>query len=347
MLKEAIGTGSTIDAAKEAALAELNAPVEAEIKFETLEFPSKKVLGLFGGSPAKVKVSYEAPDVAQPKQKDTGAAAKKVTENTKPAKANTAKKPEQSEKASAKAKGTPEGFAVCNSEAEAYISAILKGMGLSEIKVSSKADDESVSFEIECGDNYGSIIGRRGETLDAIQYLTRLVVNKNGGSDYKRVSINIGNYREKREQTLQELAKKYSEKVKKYGRNFTLDPMNPYERRVIHTTVQDIEGVSSHSVGDDANRRVIITPNDEYKKPQGNYNSGYNNGRGRYNNNNRGNGGGNKNGGNRNGGNRGGGYNNRRPASSSGNNNANENRAPRSDVHGATLYGKIETKKPE
>ncbi len=315
MLKEAIGTGSTIDAAKEEALKALNAPEDADIKFETLEFPTKKVLGIFGGSPAKVKVSYEAPDPVAPKRKaaEPKPAASKPEKAEKKEKAKKEKAPEQEQ-----TDRKPVFNADCNAAAEQYITSILTGMGISDVKVASSVDVDCLKFEIECGDGYGTVIGRRGETLDAIQYLTRLFVNKNGGSDYKRVSINVGNYREKREQTLEDLAVKYSEKVKKYGRSFTLDPMNPYERRVIHTTVQGIEGVTSHSVGDDSNRRVVISPTEEYKKP-------YNNNRGRYN---RGSGRG--------------GYN-RKPSRSV--EAEAPARAPRSDIDGATLYGRIEPKK--
>mgnify|MGYP000146358723 CR=1 FL=1 len=95
-------------------------------------------------------------------------------------------------------------------------------------------------FELDCGDDYGIVIGRRGETLDAIQYLARMVANR-GVSGYKRVSINIGNYREKRKGALVSLAKKDAARAVRTGRNITLEPMNPYERRIIHTAVQEVE----------------------------------------------------------------------------------------------------------
>ena len=282
MIKEAIGTGATLEEAKEAALRELNAPEETDVKYEVLERPKSKVLGIFGGSPAKVKAFYEYEDDPFAKAKD-------------------------------------------------YILNILKNLGIEEAEISVEADEEDVRFSIECGDDYGSVIGRRGETLDAIQYLTRLVINK-GSEDYKRVSINVGNYREKRENTLRSLARKNAAKVRKYGRNVVLEPMNPYERRIIHTTVQEIEGVTSHSVGSDGDRKVVITLEEGVKPTNG---GGYNRGRGGYNK-----GGYNKGGyrGNR-GGNGGRRYNNESSESSA------PSRAPRSDYAGASLYGKIEINK--
>lgn len=285
MIKEAFGTGSTIDEAREAALKELNAPEDADVKYDVIEMPKAKVFGLFGGSPAKMRAYYEIEDKIVADSNETFAKAKD------------------------------------------YVLTILKSLGIEEAEIEIEADDEEVRISISCGDDYGSVIGRRGETLDAIQYLTRLVINR-GSEEYKRVSINVGNYREKRENTLRALARKNAAKVRKYGRNVVLEPMNPYERRIIHTTVQDIEGVTSHSVGSDGDRKVVITLEEGVKPTNG---GGYNRGRGGYNK------GGNR-GGYRNGGNRGG-Y--RRESSDVPSAPA---RAPRSDSAGS-LYGKIEINK--
>ena len=189
-------------------------------------------------------------------------------------------------------------------------------MGVQDASISSSEDDESVYVQLDCGNDYGYVIGRRGETLDAIQYLTCLVINK-GKDNYKRVSINAGNYREKREETLRELAKKNAARVKKYGRNVCLDPMNPYERRIIHTTIQEIEGVDSHSIGSESDRRVVITLAEGFKA------TNPSNGRGRRGDYRR--------------------YDNR---SRSKEQPAAPTRAPRSDLEGS-LYGKIEPKAKE
>ena len=111
---------------------------------------------------------------------------------------------------------------------------------------------------IECED-YGIIIGRRGETLDSLQYLTSLAI-KNGTNKYVRVTLNVGDYRAKREETLKALATKNANFVARTGRRYSFEPMNPYERRIIHTAVQEVEGVTSRSVGSGMDRRVLIEP---------------------------------------------------------------------------------------
>jgi spoIIIJ-associated protein len=140
-----------------------------------------------------------------------------------------------------------------------YLKSILEGMGFSGVTVTAKETDEDIFFEINCEEDYGNIIGRRGETLDALQYLTRLFVNRFENND-KRVALNVGDYRSRREETLRALAKRQANKVLKYKKSTALEPMNPYERRIIHTAIQEIEGVTSHSVGEGDRRRVVITP---------------------------------------------------------------------------------------
>lgn len=310
MIKEAIGIGKTVDEARENAATQLNAPFEADVKFEVVEMPKKKAFGIFGKeTPAKVKAFYELPD-EQPAAKPA-------------AKEKKANKPVHSTKAPAVKEKKP----VANPEAfegtKAYIRSILKGLGITECEIELAEEEDGIAIELDCGENYGVVIGRRGETLDAIQYLVRLYMNK-GKESYKRVSINIGNYREKRAETLRELAKRNAAKVLRNGRNAVLDPMNPYERRIIHTAIQEIEGVESHSVGSDSERKVVITLAEGFK-PTNHDNRRYNN-----------------RGGNRGGYNRGG-RGNSKPAQSAPQQPA---RSPRSDISTASRYGKIEPKKP-
>ena len=313
MIKEAFGKGATTEAAIEAAKSELGAPWDADVQIEVLKTAKKKTLGLFGGSLAEVRAYYEAPDEVK----------KPAVKNQKPAKPEKkaeAKKPEAKKEAAPKKDETPKQtertVGAASKAAEAYIKNILEGMGVQDASISSSEDDESVYVQLDCGNDYGYVIGRRGETLDAIQYLTRLVINK-GKDNYKRVSINAGNYREKREETLRELAKKNAARVKRYGRNVCLDPMNPYERRIIHTTIQEIEGVDSHSIGSESDRRVVITLAEGFKA------TNPSNGRGRRGDYRR--------------------YDNR---SRSKEQPAAPTRAPRSDLEGS-LYGKIEPKAKE
>ncbi len=283
---EAIGTGATIDEARENAIKELNAPASADVRTEIVAYPQKKILGLFGGSPAKAKAYYEVPDAPKKAEPVKAPKADKKPQAEKAPKAEK-KAPAKAEPVKAE-KAAEEARAAVDTDkseslkaATAYLKEILTGMGVADVKIDAYATQEKeVILELDCGDDYGIVIGRRGETLDSIQYLTRLVANKHKlENEYSRLSINVGNYREKRKNALRELAKKNSDKVLKYGRNVTFEPMNPYERRIIHTAVQEIEGVTSHSVGSDSSRRVVITLA-EGVKPTHPSKGGYNRGRG-------------------------------------------------------------------
>ncbi len=318
---EAMGTGATVEEARMKAIAELGAPEDADVHTEIVAYPAKKILGLFGGSPAKAKAYYEIPD--EPKAQTKAPKAEKKAPADKK-KAEPAKKAAKAEKAAEPAETvkTPVNVAESKSLSVAvdYLKEVLGGMGVSDISVEAyRTQENEIIFDLDCGDDYGIVIGRRGETLDSIQYLTRLVANKHKTeNEYLRISINVGSYREKRKTALRELARKNSQKVLKYGRNVTFEPMNPYERRIIHTAVQEIEGVTSHSVGTDSNRRVVITLA-EGVKPTNPSRNGYNRGRGGR-----------------------GGYNNRGGKKTSSVVDA-PSRAPRTDAGAekVSLYGKI------
>ena len=214
MLREAIGIGATVDEAKEAACKELGVETyDDNIEFEVIEMQAKKVLGLFGGRPAKVKATFKL-SAAQ--------------------------------------------------AAEDYIKNIIKNMELNDITVSTTEADNVITIDIE-GEDVGFIIGRRGETLDALQYLACLAANRIDSS-YKRVVINTGDYREKREKTLESLGRRLAIKAAKTGRKSSLEPMNPYERRIIHTAVQKVNGATSWSEGENMNRHVVIGPDGKNKE---------------------------------------------------------------------------------
>ncbi|HHV98731.1 MAG TPA: protein jag [Clostridiaceae bacterium] len=137
-----------------------------------------------------------------------------------------------------------------------FLQNVFQKMGVSA-EIEAKEYDDTLYLEIKADDS-GIIIGRRGETLDALQYLVSLVVNKNR-EVYKKVTIDIENYRHKREETLVKLANRLAERVIKYKKSITLEPMNPYERKVIHSTLQDNKYVETYSIGNDPNRKVVIT----------------------------------------------------------------------------------------
>lgn len=139
----------------------------------------------------------------------------------------------------------------------AYVERMLGIMGIQDVKVTPRYYEDNVCLQL-AGTGLGVIIGRRGETLDSIQYLSSLVANR-GEGDYIRVNIDSGNYREKRERTLEALARKLANTAVRTGKSTTLEPMNPYERRIIHGAVSQVKGATSTSVGVDPNRRVVIS----------------------------------------------------------------------------------------
>lgn len=263
MIKEAIGFGNTVEEAKEDAILKLGARMDEDVQIEVISMPKAKVLGLFGGSKAEVKVSVERPD---PKPSKKNAKAKKEDKKAVEKKAD--KKPAAEKKAKAKVEEPqkPEIEAVAASEipadskagkAIAYLKSILDNLGCENVDIKAAVRENGALIILE-GEGLGVIIGHRGETLDALQHLVSLAANNGGG--YFKVTLNIGNYREKREQTLVALAKRMSAQVLRNKRSRSLEPMSPYERRIIHTTVQEIEGVVSSSIGEGSRRRVVISP---------------------------------------------------------------------------------------
>lgn len=147
--------------------------------------------------------------------------------------------------------------------AQDYLKNIFNKMGIVDFTMTAEETEGGAVINVE-GEDVGFIIGHRGETLDAIQYLTGLVAN-HVDNEYYRISINIGNYREKREKTLEILGRKLAFKACKTGAKTSLEPMNPYERRIIHTAVQKVRGATSWSEGENLLRHVVIGPDPDYK----------------------------------------------------------------------------------
>ncbi len=141
------------------------------------------------------------------------------------------------------------------SDAEIFLNTVFKHMGVPAVATSEETED-ALRIDLT-GDSTGVLIGRRGETLDALQYLTSLVVNK-GSDEYRRVIVDTENYRAKREETLVKLANRIAGKVAKTGKRVVLEPMNPYERRVLHSTLQNHPKVETISEGEEPYRRVVI-----------------------------------------------------------------------------------------
>ena len=263
-------TGKTEDEAISKALAQLNMDRD-DVSVEILERAKSGFLGL-GSSPAKVRVSYGPEEVeelpkAEPvvekpvveKKAEKPAASEKKTEKKPEKKAPKKDKPAKAEApVVAAAPAADLGEEVNDEKAQAirkFLAGLLEQMDSAAAVKVYQPEKGRYKVILE-GENLGALIGRRGETLDAIQQLTSYAVNRTGGR--VRVQLDAEGYREKREQSLQHLAHKVAAKVVKYRRSVTLEPMNAYERHVIHTALQDVPGVTTYSTGMEPSRRVIV-----------------------------------------------------------------------------------------
>ena len=209
VIKEAIGIGDNEVDALNDAKKQLGLDENAEVDFEVIQRAEKKKFGLFGGQPAKVRVTL---------------------------------------------KETPA------EKAEQFLRDVLNNMKLESVMIEKKEIEGGIEFNLS-GEDVGFVIGRRGETLDSLQYLTSLVANHSDNS-YFKVTIDTGNYREKREQSLIRYANKVAREVAKTKKTKKLDYMNPYERRIVHSALQNDKYVITYSEGTDPYRRLVI----EYKR---------------------------------------------------------------------------------
>ena len=278
-------TGKTEDEAVSAALAQLGMDRD-QVSVEVLERAKKGFLGI-GASPAKVRVTY-AVETPAPDRKPEPPAPRPAAPRPAPAAAAAPasappreehprrERPERRRSDRPRPEPAPRSAAqeeealpalqpvdlgeLCTDERAQKITAFLTGllqhMG-SSAQVKVYQPEEGRYKVILEGEKLGQLIGRRGETLDAIQQLTNYSINR-GGEKRVRVHVDAENYRLKREQSLQHLARKVAAKVVKYRRNVTLAPMTAYERHVLHTALQDVPGVTTYSMGTDPNRRVIV-----------------------------------------------------------------------------------------
>ena len=249
MLKWIESTGKSEEAAIEAALRQLGMDRD-EVSVEILERAKSGFLGI-GSCPAKVKVSYEAPD-EEPEEVVSTVEQPPVENPTEPAPVRQPA-PKKAEPVSTSAPAHVEDRTAA---IEGFLTGLLEHMGAQarpEIKV-----DENGTYQVELvGQDLGGLIGRRGETLDAIQQLTGYAVN-HGQSKRVRIHVDAEGYRAKREESLVRLAHKVAGKVVRYRRNVTLEPMNAYERHVIHTALQDTPDVTTYSIGTEPNRRTVV-----------------------------------------------------------------------------------------
>lgn len=294
MIKFIDVTGKTEDEAIQSALAQLRMDRD-DVSVEILERAKSGFLGI-GSAPARVRVSYddgkaeeavkpaEKPAAPKPEKKVEPSAAPKavpmyapeVLQKKEPRAAKEerggrpareerrerAPRAERAERPAPQPKPIVDLGEECRDEKSEQIRSFLKGLlehmdSAAEIKI---YESEKGRYKVYLeGEKLGALIGRRGETLDAIQQLTNYSINRGSEKNRVRVQVDAENYREKREQSLERLAEKVAGKVTKYRRNVTLEPMNAYERHVIHTALQDTPGVTTFSIGTEPNRRVVVS----------------------------------------------------------------------------------------
>ena len=278
MIKFIDMTGKTEDEAIRRALEQLGLERD-DVSVEILERAKSGFLGI-GGSPATVRVSYDdgqpepKPEPVKPEPKSAAPKAEKnpvycaeVLQKEVRAREKQEREAKRGERrAEPKAEKAPREPAVLGEEIRdekseqirTFLSGLLEHMDAkAEVKVY-EVEKNRYKVILE-GEKLGALIGRRGETLDAIQQLTNYSINRGGESKRARVQIDAENYREKREESLERLAQKVAGKVVKYRRNVTLEPMNAYERHVIHTALQDTQYITTFSIGTEPNRRVVVS----------------------------------------------------------------------------------------
>ena len=255
-MRELIVTGKTVEEATEEACKQLGLDRE-EVSIEILELPTRK---LFKSTPAKVRATVDSEE--------------EVSAPAPVAAAPAAKPAPRAEQAAPAAVAVPEKKAEKNFEevpiaidsnpklaaAVEYLQIVFAAMGANGLTVSAVKQGEATIIKVE-GEDVGVLIGHRGETMESLSYLAGLVANRTEG-DYLKLGLDVAGYRSKREKDLEALARRIGLKVAKTGRSHAMDPMNPYERRIIHSAIGEMEGVRSESKGEGAERRVIIYSTD-------------------------------------------------------------------------------------
>ena len=312
MIRTQEATGKTVDEARAKACALLGVQADdLNVSYEVLEMPQKTgFLGL-KTTPAKVRVSVEEPDApaapvveekvepeVNPVAEETPAEEPRAEE---PVAAPVAEEAAPVEEAAAPAAEDEEPEVPINIEENAkvkaavdYLKEVIALMGVENVTFSAVQKGEATIIRLD-GEKLGALIGRRGETMESLSYLASLVANRLEG-DYIKLGLDVAGYRDKRENDLTVLAQRIGNKVRKTGRSFAMEPMNPYERRIIHSAIGKMEGVRSESKGEGRDRRVVIystapdaqtdntygerRPRGNGRRPGGNRNGGFRGGRG-------------------------------------------------------------------
>ena len=270
-------SGKTVDDAITAALLELGLPSE-QVDIEILQESSKGVLGIFGAKEARIRATAKAVPVEE--ELFSEKAEEPVKEEAKPVQQEKAQQEAsyvmdtlvEDRLAAARAKAEAQAQAeaakepvkysedakIAQEAAIEFLIPVLKKMGVEAEIVGEMEEADVLKLDIQ-GKGLGVIIGKRGNTLDSLQYLTALIANKKT-QEHIKIKLDAENYREKRKQTLEKLAINLAKKVRKTNRRVALEPMNPYERRIIHSVLQSFDGVETHSEGEEPFRKVVISP---------------------------------------------------------------------------------------
>ena len=274
MIRTQEATGKTVDEARTNACALLGVEKDdINVSYEVLEMPQKTgFLGL-KLTPAKVRVSVELPDEpaaapAAPVEEPTPVVEEKAAPVAEPVVEETAPEaPAAVEEPAAPAAEGEEVEVPINIEENAkvkaavdYLKDVIEKMGVQDVKFSAVQKGEATIIRLD-GEKMGALIGRRGETMESLSYLASLVANRLEG-DYIKLGLDVAGYRDKRESDLTALAQRIGAKVRRTGRSFAMEPMNPYERRIIHSAIGKMEGVRSESKGEGRDRRVVIYSTD-------------------------------------------------------------------------------------
>ncbi len=281
MIKEVIASGKDLNEAKENARLALGAGELDDVTYTIIELGSKGLFGIIGVKPAKVKASMEVADSeprrevrrADKRNNDRGERReRKPRENTNKSEGNSKK---NNERRAPRRETAPKPAAVPETQlkfehvdaapgtdrAFDFVNTLIADLGITDVETELlRCEDGTRRVNIK-GENASLLIGHHGDTLDALQYLANLATaqrDANGERDRSRVTIDVEGYRAKREATLRQLARRMANKALNRGSKVTLEPMTPYERRIIHSEVQSIEGVTTQSIGSDNNRRIVI-----------------------------------------------------------------------------------------
>ena len=274
MIRTQESTGKTVDEARAKACALLGVQADdLNVSYEVLEMPQKTgFLGL-KTTPAKVRVSVELPDApaaapakpVEPVAEQPVETAAPVQETAPVAEETAVEEPaapaaEQPAEAAEEAEEVEEPIVIEeNAKVKAavdYLREVITLMGVENVTFSAVQKGEATIIRLD-GEHLGALIGRRGETMESLSYLASLVANRLEG-DYIKLGLDVAGYRDKRESDLTALAQRIGAKVRKTGRSFAMEPMNPYERRIIHSAISKMEGVRSESKGEGRDRRVVI-----------------------------------------------------------------------------------------